>query len=45
MFELEKAIKKWRKDLYKNEAFEDGYVEELESNPTLKVRGDDEKAM
>ena len=23
MFELEKAIKKWRKDLYKNEAFED----------------------
>ncbi|MEE9503480.1 MAG: ABC transporter permease [Candidatus Aminicenantaceae bacterium] len=32
MFELEKAIKKWRKDLYKNEAFEDGYVEELESH-------------
>ncbi len=32
MFDLEKAIKKWRKDLYKIEAFEDGYVDELESH-------------
>jgi putative ABC transport system permease protein len=32
MFELEKAIKEWRKNLYKSEAFEDGYVEELESH-------------
>lgn len=32
MFDLENAIKKWRKDLYKFEAFEDGYVDELESH-------------
>lgn len=31
-FELEEAIRKWRGTLYKNEAFEDGYVEELESH-------------
>jgi putative ABC transport system permease protein len=32
MFELEKAIKTWRRNLYKNEALEDGYIEELESH-------------
>ncbi len=32
MFDLEKAIRKWRKGLYKSEAFEDGYIEELESH-------------
>lgn len=32
MFDLEKAIKKWCKELRKNEALEDGYVEELESH-------------
>jgi putative ABC transport system permease protein len=32
MFDLERAIKKWRKGLFANEAFEDGYVEELESH-------------
>ncbi|MGB3860905.1 MAG: ABC transporter permease, partial [Candidatus Aminicenantaceae bacterium] len=32
MFELEKAIKKWRKDLHTNESLEDGYIEELESH-------------
>jgi len=32
MFDLEKAIKEWRKGLRKNEAIEDGYVEELESH-------------
>jgi len=29
MFDLEKAIKEWRRELRKNEALEDGYVEEL----------------
>ncbi|MDH4219079.1 MAG: ABC transporter permease [Candidatus Aminicenantes bacterium] len=32
MFDLDKAIKKWRKELKKNEAMENGYVEELESH-------------
>jgi putative ABC transport system permease protein len=32
MFDLEKAIKKWRKNLVKNEALEDGYIQELESH-------------
>ena len=32
MFELEKAIKNWRKNLFTNESLEDGYVEELESH-------------
>jgi len=32
MFDLDKEIKKWRKELRKNEAIEDGYVEELESH-------------
>lgn len=32
MFDLGKAIKKWRKELRKNEALEDGYVEELVSH-------------
>jgi putative ABC transport system permease protein len=32
MFDIEREIKKWRKDLFTNEAFEDGYVEELESH-------------
>ena len=32
MFDLEKAIKQWRKKLRKNEAMEDGYIEEMESH-------------
>jgi putative ABC transport system permease protein len=32
MFDLEKAIKEWRKNLIKNEALEDGYIAELESH-------------
>jgi len=32
MFDLEKAIKQWRKELRKNEALEDGYITELESH-------------
>ena len=32
MFEIERAIKRWRKDFYANEAFEDGHIEELESH-------------
>jgi putative ABC transport system permease protein len=32
MFELEKAIKKWRKNLMKNEEMEDGYIQEMESH-------------
>ncbi|MCK4758783.1 MAG: ABC transporter permease [Candidatus Aminicenantes bacterium] len=32
MFDLEKAIKKWKKTLRKNEALEDGYIAELESH-------------
>ena len=32
MFNLERAIKQWRKTLRKNEALEDGYVSELESH-------------
>ena len=32
MFDLEKAIRQWRKTLKKNQAFEDGYAVELESH-------------
>ncbi len=32
MFDIEKAIKQWRKTLRKNEAFEDGYITEIESH-------------
>jgi ABC-type lipoprotein release transport system permease subunit len=32
MFDLDSAIKKWRRTLYKNEALEDGYIAELESH-------------
>ena len=32
MFDLEKALKQWRKSLKKNQALEDGYVAELESH-------------
>lgn len=32
MFELEKSIKQWRKELFKNEALEDGFIEELENH-------------
>ena len=32
MFYLKKAIKQWQKTLRKNEAFEDGYIAELESH-------------
>ena len=37
MFDLEKAIKDWRKDLNKNEALEDGYKEELECHLRDKI--------
>jgi putative ABC transport system permease protein len=37
MFDLEEAIKKWRKSLRKNEALEDGYIEELESHLRDKI--------
>ncbi len=32
MFDLEQAIKQWRKTIRKNEAMEDGYITELESH-------------
>ena len=32
MFDLEKAIKEWKKTLRKNEAIEDGYLAEIESH-------------
>jgi putative ABC transport system permease protein len=32
MFDLEKAIKQWKKTLRKNEAMQDGYIAELESH-------------
>ncbi len=32
MFNLEKAIKKWRKCLRKNQTLEDGYIEEIEQH-------------
>ncbi len=32
MFDLEKSLRKWRKSLYKNQAFDEGIVEELESH-------------
>ncbi len=32
MFNLEKEIKMWKKSLRKNQAFEEGYIEELESH-------------
>jgi hypothetical protein len=32
MFDLEQAMKRWRKSLQKNEAMEDGYRKELESH-------------
>ena len=32
MFDLEKAVRQWRKSLQKNQALEDGYVAELESH-------------
>lgn len=37
MFDLEKAIKHWRKTLNKNDALEDGYKEELECHLRDKV--------
>lgn len=32
MFDLKQAIKKWRKELHKDESMEDGYITELESH-------------
>jgi putative ABC transport system permease protein len=32
MFDLEKAIKQWKKELWKNEALEDGAIAEMESH-------------
>ena len=32
MFDLEKAIKIWKKDFYKIPSLEDGYIEELEGH-------------
>ncbi len=37
VFNLDEAIKQWRKSFCKNEAFEDGYIEELESHLRDKV--------
>lgn len=37
MFDLEKAIEQWRKSLRKNQALEDGYMEELESHLRDKI--------
>jgi putative ABC transport system permease protein len=37
MFDLEEAIRQWRKTLDKNEALEDGYREELESHLRDKI--------
>jgi len=37
MFDLDDAIREWRKAFRKNEAFEDGYIEELESHLRDKV--------
>jgi putative ABC transport system permease protein len=37
MFDLEKAIKRWRKILNKNDALEDGYKEELENHLRDKI--------
>lgn len=37
MFDLEKAIKQWRKSLNENDALEDGYKEELECHLRDKV--------
>ncbi len=37
MFDLEKAIKLWRKTLNKNSALEDGYKEELECHLRDKI--------
>jgi putative ABC transport system permease protein len=50
MFDLDEAIKQWRKSFRKNEALEDGYIEELECHlrdkvDHLKTRGlSDEEA-
>lgn len=32
MFDLERAIQQWKKELWKNEVLEDGYIAELESH-------------
>jgi putative ABC transport system permease protein len=32
MFDLEKAIKKWKRDCFRNPSLEDGYIEELEAH-------------
>ena len=32
MFNLEEAIKNWKKSVYKNPSLEEGYIEELESH-------------
>ena len=37
MFDLEKAIAKWRKHLNRNEALEDGAKEELENHLRDKI--------
>jgi putative ABC transport system permease protein len=37
MFDLDEAIKQWRKSFRKNEALEDGYIEELECHLRDKV--------
>ena len=37
MFDLDRAIKAWRKSLSKNESLEDGYMEELESHLRDKI--------
>ncbi|MFZ2055496.1 MAG: permease prefix domain 1-containing protein [Candidatus Aminicenantales bacterium] len=37
MFDLDDAIRQWRRSFRKNEAFEDGYIEELENHLRDKV--------
>jgi putative ABC transport system permease protein len=37
MSDIEKAIKKWKRSLRKNQALEDGYIEELESHLRDKI--------
>ncbi|UCE42100.1 MAG: ABC transporter permease [Candidatus Aminicenantes bacterium] len=45
MFDLEKAIKQWRKTLRKNQAIEDGYLAELESHLRDEFENDCKKGI
>ncbi len=37
MFDLNNAIKNWKKSLHKNPSLEDGYIKELESHLRDKI--------